>query len=304
MSKNQFLLFDHLNKLELFKLKSFEMLETKSFSDYMALLEVVTHVSTLENIEIERVIDWLKFNKVEELHCDKSYEAYRTICKENKIEIITDKTNNIMRGIRQNIQKILKKSDEKASILKYAYDFSRKAVGELRNDMYSVHLAYEIQTIEREIESIEKLLIGKEDFILNEETNKFERIEIKDSSDLTVKILNEKRTLYNELKEKLNEKINQIAPELRKVIGNDILVSKMIHKAGGLTNLAILPSSTLQLLKAEKSLFRALKFKKPTPKYGTVIYEALTKSDKKLNSRQLANAAAIAVKIDVFSNKD
>lgn len=280
------------------------MLETKSFSDYMALLEVVTHVSTLENIEIERVIDWLKFNKVEELHCDKSYEAYRTICKENKIEIITDKTNNIMRGIRQNIQKILKKSDEKASILKYAYDFSRKAVGELRNDMYSVHLAYEIQTIEREIESIEKLLIGKEDFILNEETNKFERIEIKDSSDLTVKILNEKRTLYNELKEKLNEKINQIAPELRKVIGNDILVSKMIHKAGGLTNLAILPSSTLQLLGAEKSLFRALKFKKPTPKYGTVIYEALTKSDKKLNSRQLANAAAIAVKIDVFSNKD
>ncbi|ORD99084.1 NOP5C [Hepatospora eriocheir] len=304
MSKNQFLLFDHLNKLELFKLKSFEMLETKSFSDYMALLEVVTHISTLENIEIERVVDWLKFNKVEELHCDKSYEAYRTICKENKIEIITDKTNNIMRGVRQNIQKILKKSDEKASILKYAYDFSRKAVGELRNDMYSVHLAYEIQTIEREIESIEQLLIGKEDFILNEETNKFERIEIKDSSDLTVKILNEKRILYNELKEKLNEKINQIAPELRKVIGNDILVSKMIHKAGGLTNLAILPSSTLQLLGAEKSLFRALKFKKPTPKYGTVIYEALSKSDKKLNSRQLANAAAIAVKIDVFSNKD
>lgn len=63
-----------------------------------------------------------------------------------------------------------------------------------------------------------------------------------------------------------------IAPNLTILVG-ELLAAKLIANAGSLISLAKLPSSTIQILGAEKALFRALKTRGNTPKYG-LIYNA------------------------------
>lgn len=67
----------------------------------------------------------------------------------------------------------------------------------------------------------------------------------------------------------LNEKMSLVAPNLASLIG-DVVGARLISHAGSLTNLSKYPASTVQILGAEKALFRALKTKGNTPKYGLI----------------------------------
>ena len=80
--------------------------------------------------------------------------------------------------------------------------------------------------------------------------------------------------------------------------------AKLISQAGSLTTLAKYPASTVQILGAEKALFRALKTKGNTPKYGllyhsTFIGRAQAKDKGKI-SRYLANKCSLASRLDNF----
>lgn len=80
----------------------------------------------------------------------------------------------------------------------------------------------------------------------------------------------------------------------------------MISHAGSLTNLAKYPASTVQILGAEKALFRALKTKGNTPKYGLIFHSSFIGKAHARNkgriSRYLANKCSIASRIDCFSD--
>lgn len=83
--------------------------------------------------------------------------------------------------------------------------------------------------------------------------------------------------------------------------------ARLISHAGSLTNLAKYPASTVQILGAEKALFRALKTKGNTPKYGllyhaSAIARAAPKNKGRM-SRFVANKISIASRIDCFSDK-
>jgi len=104
----------------------------------------------------------------------------------------------------------------------------------------------------------------------------------------------------------LTEKMSIVAPNLSALIG-DTVGARLISKAGSLTNLAKAPASTVQILGAEKALFRALKTKGNTPKYGliyhsTFIGRAAAKNKGRI-SRYLANKCSIATRIDSFSDE-
>ena len=106
------------------------------------------------------------------------------------------------------------------------------------------------------------------------------------------------------LSEFLKQRMTAVAPNLQALIG-EIVGSKLIAHAGGLTKLSKYPASTIQILGAEKALFRALKTKGKTPKYGllfnsTFIGRAAAANKGKI-SRYLANKCAIASRIDCFS---
>uniref|UniRef100_A0A8C4NF53 Nucleolar protein 56 n=1 Tax=Eptatretus burgeri TaxID=7764 RepID=A0A8C4NF53_EPTBU len=108
-----------------------------------------------------------------------------------------------------------------------------------------------------------------------------------------------------DLQEYLRSKMNQVAPNLATLIG-EVVGARLISQAGNLTNLAKYPASTVQILGAEKALFRALKTRGNTPKYGlifhsTFIGRAAAKNKGRI-SRYLANKCAIASRIDCFSD--
>ncbi|XP_058801194.1 nucleolar protein 56 [Phymastichus coffea] len=107
-----------------------------------------------------------------------------------------------------------------------------------------------------------------------------------------------------ELAEYLRSKMAGVAPNLATLIGDQV-GARLIAHAGSLTNLAKYPASTVQILGAEKALFRALKTRGNTPKYGllfhsTFIGRAGTKNKGRI-SRYLANKCSIASRIDCFA---
>lgn len=102
----------------------------------------------------------------------------------------------------------------------------------------------------------------------------------------------------------LKAKMTSVAPNLSTLIG-EVVGARLISHAGSLTNLAKYPASTVQILGAEKALFRALKTRGNTPKYGllfhsTFIGRAGAKNKGRI-SRYLANKCSIASRIDCFS---
>jgi len=107
------------------------------------------------------------------------------------------------------------------------------------------------------------------------------------------------------LQEYLRSKMGQVAPNLAMLIGDQV-GARLISHAGSLTNLAKYPASTIQILGAEKALFRALKTKGNTPKYGLIYHSShigkASTQNKGRISRYLANKCAIASRIDCFSD--
>lgn len=102
----------------------------------------------------------------------------------------------------------------------------------------------------------------------------------------------------------LKNKMTAVAPNLSSLIGEQV-GARLISHAGSLTSLAKYPASTVQILGAEKALFRAIKTKGNTPKYGlifhsTFIGRAETRNKGRI-SRYLANKCSIASRIDCFS---
>ncbi|XP_055373831.1 nucleolar protein 56 [Condylostylus longicornis] len=105
------------------------------------------------------------------------------------------------------------------------------------------------------------------------------------------------------LAEYLHNKMYNVAPNLQALIGDQV-GARLISHAGSLTNLAKYPASTVQILGAEKALFRALKTRSNTPKYGLLYHSSYIGraglKNKGRISRFLANKCAIASRIDCF----
>lgn len=102
----------------------------------------------------------------------------------------------------------------------------------------------------------------------------------------------------------LVDKMGNVAPNLAALIG-DVVAARLISHAGSLKSLAKYPASTVQILGAEKALFRALKMKSNTPKYGLIYHSSFIGRaairNKGRISRFLANKCSIASRIDSFS---
>ena len=107
------------------------------------------------------------------------------------------------------------------------------------------------------------------------------------------------------LVEYLHKRMHSVAPNLSTLIG-DVVGARLISHAGSLTSLAKYPASTVQILGAEKALFRALKSRGNTPKYGLIFHSTYigraASANKGRISRYLANKCSIASRIDCFTD--
>jgi nucleolar protein 56 len=115
--------------------------------------------------------------------------------------------------------------------------------------------------------------------------------------------------LYNlrqALQDYADSTVEEVAPNVQALVGS-LLAARLIALAGGLTNLAKMPASTIQVLGAEKALFRSLKTGTRPPKHGIIFQDALIHEAKKWQrgkmSRALAGKLAIAARTDAFSGR-
>jgi nucleolar protein 58 len=101
--------------------------------------------------------------------------------------------------------------------------------------------------------------------------------------------------------------MHAIAPNLTALVG-ELVGARLISHAGSLINLAKHPASTVQILGAEKALFRALKTKHETPKYGLIYHasligQAAPKFKGKI-SRVLAAKCALSIRVDALGESN
>ncbi|XP_016365930.1 nucleolar protein 58-like isoform X1 [Sinocyclocheilus rhinocerous] len=117
--------------------------------------------------------------------------------------------------------------------------------------------------------------------------------------DQVIEISEYRTQLYDYLKNRMMA----IAPNLTVMVG-ELVGARLISHAGSLLNLAKHPASTVQILGAEKALFRALKTRRDTPKYGLIYHASLvgqtTAKNKGKISRMLAAKTALAIRYDAL----
>ncbi|EGA84747.1 Nop58p [Saccharomyces cerevisiae VL3] len=102
----------------------------------------------------------------------------------------------------------------------------------------------------------------------------------------------------------LSARMKAIAPNLTQLVG-ELVGARLIAHSGSLISLAKSPASTIQILGAEKALFRALKTKHDTPKYGLLYHASLvgqaTGKNKGKIARVLAAKAAVSLRYDALA---
>ncbi|KAL0783652.1 hypothetical protein CaCOL14_001558 [Colletotrichum acutatum] len=105
----------------------------------------------------------------------------------------------------------------------------------------------------------------------------------------------------------LETRMRALAPNLTALVGY-LVGARLIAHAGSLISLAKAPSSTIQIYGAEKALFRALKTKHDTPKYGIIYHSSLvgqaTGKNKGKIARSLAAKTALGLRVDALGDTE
>lgn len=150
------------------------------------------------------------------------------------------------------------------------------------------------EEMEKEIKQLAEISIGTE-------VTDVDIICINDLAQRMIQLIEYRDSLHCYIRNRMIK----LAPNLSYLVGESI-GAKLIARAGTLMNLAKFPSSTLQVLGSERALFRALKTKSPTPKYGliyhaTLVGQCIPKIKGKV-SRSLASKLSLCARVDAFRN--
>lgn len=152
-----------------------------------------------------------------------------------------------------------------------------------------------------EDETIEATLKESAEVSMGTEISDLDIIHIQSLAEQVVSLTDYRAQLF----EYLRNRMNAIAPNLTILVG-ELVGARLISHAGSLMNLAKQPASTVQILGAEKALFRALKTKHDTPKYGLIYHASLVgqaaPKHKGKISRVLAAKAALATRVDALTD--
>jgi len=138
-----------------------------------------------------------------------------------------------------------------------------------------------------------------------------DKLLIKKTLPLPLSILKETylqlQSLIDELSLHIDEEAPKVFPEMVKILDSQLTV-RLVSCVGSLAKLARLPSSTIQLLGAEKALFRHMAEGSLPPKHGILYQHPSVKASQKKSkgkvTRSLASKVAIAAKIDYYRERN
>ncbi len=232
-----------------------------------------------------------ELNKVLEFFRDRKYfkDFYEKNIELTKKNIKESVTNDLL--IIQTINSI-EEVDKVANIL-------AKRLREWYS-LYNPELSHSIEDHKKFVEKV-----------LNKEKRKSEMGAELSEKDLKpiLELTNKLDKLYEfreYLENYLEILVKQVCPNVAEVAGT-LIAAKLLEHAGSLRKLVVFPASTIQLLGAEKALFRHMKSGAKAPKYGVLfMHPLIQKNKKKMHgkiARTLADKISIAAKVDYFKGK-
>ncbi|AGK60267.1 rRNA biogenesis protein Nop56/Nop58 [Archaeoglobus sulfaticallidus PM70-1] len=192
-----------------------------------------------------------------------------------------------------------------------------KSEKEYYNTLRKVSIAVAEKKVDEELRSDEKYLIAllktldELDLTINLLSEKLRDLEdVRDTiiCDELKELIKSTKQLRKKVEDEINSNSRKLIPNMSEILGGVIAV-RLIERGGGLKRIAELPASTIQILGAEKSLFKALsRIKKgrkaKTPKHGIIFQHpyirTLPKSMRGKMARFMAGKLAIASRIDFF----
>lgn len=138
---------------------------------------------------------------------------------------------------------------------------------------------------------------------LGSDISKEDLTQMKALAERTLSIKKERDSLTTYIEKEMSSQLKNFS-----AVAGPILGARLLASAGSIKKLALMPSSTIQVLGAEKALFKHLKTGSKCPKYGLLYQHPFLARVKRGNRGKLARAIAgklsIAVKEDFFGKKD
>ncbi|ADC66269.1 Pre-mRNA processing ribonucleoprotein, binding domain protein [Ferroglobus placidus DSM 10642] len=201
-----------------------------------------------------------------------------------------------------------------------AFEEAKKKVKNYYETLRKVAIEVTERKVERELRREDRyvIMLVKALDELNETINLLEEkyrdlVEVKTSeiSEEFEEKIRGLKELRRKIEKEIDEVMGKIAPNLTEILGAKI-AARLLERAGSMEKLAILPASTIQIIGAEKSLFKALtrirKGKKAKiPKHGIIFQHpfirTLPKKKRGKMARFMAGKLAIAAKLDYFSGE-
>jgi len=166
--------------------------------------------------------------------------------------------------------------------------------------LYYPELSEEIENHEKYVELVLEQERNPETFGADLDAQDLEEIKLLAARITSLYELRKQHELY------LQKVMKSYCPNLLELAGATI-AARLIELGKGLRHLALLPASTVQLLGAEKALFRHLKTGSRSPKYGVIINHPLVQNaarDKKGKAaRMLADKLSLCARLDFFKGE-
>ena len=168
-----------------------------------------------------------------------------------------------------------------------------------REDRYVIALVRTLDEINNTVNLLDEKLRDLKEVKESELVREFEE-----------KILELKR-FRGSIEKEIEVVMRKIAPNVSEIVGEKI-GARLLEKAGSLIKLAEMPASTIQVIGAEKSLFKALARmrkgrKAKVPKHGVIFQhpfiKTLPKKKRGKMARFMAGKLAIAARIDYFKGE-
>ncbi|KHJ44130.1 snoRNA binding domain protein, partial [Trichuris suis] len=179
----------------------------------------------------------------------------------------------------------------KWALIDYSYNWTRMRQGFKAKRLKSLLSEEDIA----EVQDLALHSVGSE--ITNEDSDRIK--------ELCTQII-ELDSYRDSLNEYMRVRMASLAPNMTALVG-EVMAARLIARSGSLLNLAKSASSTVQILGAEKALFRALKSKRDTPKYGLIYHAQLIGSApqnlKGKMARMLAAKLSLSARVDAFSER-
>lgn len=168
----------------------------------------------------------------------------------------------------------------------------------IKNNETYVRLIAENKTKEKIIEAKPDVFLIDSDY--DEEINQSDLDIMNNYANSIYELQKSRKSIENYIEDKMES----LAPNLKLLVGAS-LGAKLISHAGGLKRLATYPSSTVQIMGAEKALFRHLKNGDRPPKYGLIYQHPQIRGAKWWNrgkiARMLASKISLACRKDIFT---